>query len=168
MRVRVLRGDLAQTTADVLVRSTVPRFETPAADPLLQLAGPEVRAACSELRRLAFPRGLPVGEAVSTAAGGLPARWLIHVAVPVFTTHADREYQLTAAYRSVLRVADELGARTVALQPFGSTYPYWPLDQAIRCAFGTLRGTPTAVRDLFLVLKTPAACEAYAEALARR
>jgi O-acetyl-ADP-ribose deacetylase (regulator of RNase III) len=168
VHVRVSLGSLAQTPADAIVRSTVPRFDTGVGDALLSAAGPAVASACDELRRLVYPHGLPVGEAVSTSAGDLPARWLIHVAVPLFTVRADHEYQYTAAYRSALRVADELGVRTLALQPFGSTYPYWPLDQAIRCTFSTLSGTPTSVREVLLVLKTAASCEAYAEALARQ
>ncbi len=168
MRVRVTLGDLAQTPADAIVRATVPRFEVATNEPLLSAAGPQVASACDELRRLVYPQGLPIGEAVSTSAGDLPARWLIHVAVPLFTVRADHEYLYTAAYRSALRVADELGARTLAVQPFGSTHPYWPLDQAIRCTFSTLLGTPTVVREVLLVLKTAAACEAYAEALARQ
>ena len=167
MHVRVSLGDLAQTPADAIVRATVPRFDTGPGDSLLVAAGPAVARACAELRSLVFPQGLPVGEAVSTTAGDLPARWLIHVAVPQFTVRVDHEYLFTAAYRSVLRVADELGARTVAMRPVGSTQPYWPLDQAIRCTFSTLFGTPTEVRELALVLATVAGCEAYAEALAR-
>jgi len=166
MRVRVSLGDLAQTPGDAMVRATPPRFDTP--DPLLGLAGPEVLSACTELRRLVYPQGLPVSEAVSTSAGALPARWLIHVAVPQFAVRSDHEYQFTAAYRSMLRVADELGAQTVALPPFGSTPPYWPLDQAIRCTFSTLLGTPTGVREVVLVLRSVAAYEGYAEALARQ
>lgn len=41
-------------------------------------AGPALLAGCRELRRTRLPGGLPVGEAVATGAGDLPARWVIH------------------------------------------------------------------------------------------
>ena len=75
---------------------------------------------------------------------------------------------LSADALAAATAADELGAQTVALPPFGSTPPYWPLDQAIRCTFSTLLGTPTGVREVVLVLRSVAAYEGYAEALARQ
>src|SRR6187397_2832560 len=45
-------------------------------------AGPGLLAECSELRNTAYPDGLPVGEAVATGAGNLPARWVIHTVGP--------------------------------------------------------------------------------------
>ena len=34
------------------------------------------------MRRTAYPHGLPVGAAVTTGAGRLPARWVIHTVGP--------------------------------------------------------------------------------------
>ena len=161
-------GSAASAEADALVRACVPRFDTPANDPILIAGGKEAGAACRELRALAFPRGLPTSEAVSTTAGELPARWLIHVAIPVYALQSDRLYQLTASYRSVLRVADELGARALALQPLGSAAPYWPLDQAIHAAFSTLLNSLTQVRETVLYVPTDQALQAYSEALSRQ
>ncbi|NMM22381.1 MAG: O-acetyl-ADP-ribose deacetylase, partial [Phycicoccus sp.] len=45
-------------------------------------AGPQLLAECRELRRTAYPHGLPVGEAVATGGGDLPARWVIHTVGP--------------------------------------------------------------------------------------
>ena len=45
-------------------------------------AGPELLAECRRVRAERFPDGLPVGEAVVTGAGGLPARWVVHTVGP--------------------------------------------------------------------------------------
>ena len=67
-----------------------------------------------ELRRL-HPNGTPTGTAVATGGHGLPARWVLHAVGPIWRGggHGEREL-LAAAYRSCLRLADELGAKTVA------------------------------------------------------
>jgi O-acetyl-ADP-ribose deacetylase (regulator of RNase III) len=45
-------------------------------------AGPHLLDECRDLRRTTYPHGLPVGEAVATGAGNLPARWVIHTVGP--------------------------------------------------------------------------------------
>ena len=47
--------------------------------------GPEILAACRELRASPLREGLPTGQAVATTAGGLPARWVIHTVGPVYS-----------------------------------------------------------------------------------
>ena len=47
------------------------------------------------------------------------------------------------------------------------TQPYWPLDVATRVALTTLPNTPTRVREATLVVRTPAALDVVAAALAR-
>ncbi|WP_158220998.1 macro domain-containing protein [Kineosporia sp. R_H_3] len=170
MKLRTVVGDLAGQPADAVVRVVPPprRRRTPDDElGLLRAAGPQALAAFEELLALSHPAGLPAGQAVSTTAGTLPARWLVHVAAPQYDLRIDREHLLSAAYRSVLAVADALGARTLALTPIGMTQPYWPLDVATRVALTTLPNTPTRVREATLVVRTPAALDVVASALAR-
>jgi len=49
--------------------------------------GPEILAACRELRATTLPDGLPAGQAVATTAGRLPAEWVIHTVGPVYSRH---------------------------------------------------------------------------------
>ncbi len=46
--------------------------------------GPEIKAACAEIRRTQYPDGLPTGEAVITIGGKLPAKYVIHTVGPVY------------------------------------------------------------------------------------
>ena len=128
--------------------------------------GPAILAACRALRRTAYVDGLPVGAAVETTAGELPARWVIHTVGPVYTPGEDRSDELASCYRSALAVADRIGARTVAFPAISAGAYGWPLPDAARIAVTTVRGTPTAVTEVRFVLFDRPAYDAFAAALA--
>jgi O-acetyl-ADP-ribose deacetylase (regulator of RNase III) len=95
------------------------------------VAGALKRAGGEEIEREAIAKGpIPVGEAVATGAGRLSARWVIHGAVmgQDLRTNADLIERTT---RTILRVADELGAESLALPALGTGVGGFPLD---RCA----------------------------------
>ena len=74
---------------------------------------------------------IPVGDAVATGAGRLPATWVIHGAVMGQDLRTNGEL-VERTTRSVLRVADELGAESVALPAFGTGVGGFPLDECAR------------------------------------
>jgi O-acetyl-ADP-ribose deacetylase (regulator of RNase III) len=113
--------------------------------------GRAVLAACRELRNTRYPDGLPAGQAVSTTAGKLKARWVIHTVGPIYR-RGDVE-TLRSCYRSSLAVADELGARTIAFPLISAGMYGWPVDDAIRQAVDTIRAAPNEGRA-WLVLFT--------------
>jgi len=79
----------------------------------------------------------------------------------VHSESEDRTELLASCYRESLRVADELGAQTVAF-PAVSTGVYgWPLPDAARIALTTVRNTPTGVREARFVLFNTAALDAF-------
>jgi O-acetyl-ADP-ribose deacetylase (regulator of RNase III) len=124
--------------------------------------GPAILAECRALRASHYGRGLPTGQAVATTAGDLDARWVIHTVGPVFDPREDRSGLLASCHREALRVADELGARTVAF-PAVSTGVYgWPMDDAARIAVSTVRETETAVEEVRFVLFDERAFQAFA------
>ncbi|GLK15958.1 O-acetyl-ADP-ribose deacetylase [Herbiconiux flava] len=106
--------------------------------------GPEILAACRELRRTRFPDGLPAGDAVSTTAGRLPARWVIHTVGPVHSTTDDRSAVLASAYRRSLEIAGELGAASVVFPAISAGVYGWPAESAARIAVDTVRASPYA------------------------
>lgn len=128
--------------------------------------GPEILAACRELRATTYPDGLPTGQAVATTAGRLPARHVIHVVGPVWTAREDRSELLASCYREALRVADECGAVTVAFPAVSAGVYGWPLADAARIAVTTVADTDTAVRAARFVLFSADAESAFACALA--
>ncbi|WP_129837938.1 O-acetyl-ADP-ribose deacetylase [Streptomyces sp. RFCAC02] len=127
--------------------------------------GPEILAECRALRASRLGRGLPAGRAVATTAGRLPARWVIHTVGPVHSATEDRSELLASCYRASLRVADELGARTVAFPAVSAGVYRWPLDDAARIAVETVRAARTRVEEVRFVLFGEAADAAFAARL---
>jgi O-acetyl-ADP-ribose deacetylase (regulator of RNase III) len=95
------------------------------------------------------PIGL--GDAVETAAGELPAKWVIHAATmePGGPTSAEIVRRATA---STLAKADELGARSLALVAFGTGVGGFPLDEAARIEVDEVRRHLDAGSGLDLVV----------------
>ncbi len=114
--------------------------------------GPVILAACRDLRASSYRDGLPVGEAVATTAGQLPARWVIHTVGPVWSRQEDRSAQLASCYTASLRVADELGARTVAFPAVSTGAFRWPPDDAARTAVAAARAAGSRVEEVRFVL----------------
>jgi O-acetyl-ADP-ribose deacetylase len=127
--------------------------------------GPEILAQCRALRDGIYADGLPAGQAVATTAGRLHARWVIHTVGPVYSTSADRSAILASCYRSSLKVADHLGARSVAFPAISAGIYRWPIDDAARIAIGTVKSTDTKVQDIRFVLFGPEAHAAFSQHL---
>jgi O-acetyl-ADP-ribose deacetylase (regulator of RNase III) len=125
--------------------------------------GPAILEACRALRADRLPAGLPAGQAVATTAGDLPARWVIHTVGPVFSKGEDRSDVLASAYRESLRVAEELGATTVAFPAVSAGVFGWPLDDAARIAVQTARAHDAgSVREVRFVLFSQQTYAAFA------
>lgn len=147
MELTAVEGDITEQRVDAIVNAANSRMRGGGGvDGAIHAAGgPAILRDCEKR----FPHGLPTGQAGWTTAGDLPARWVIHVVGPVHG-RGTRE-QLASCYANALRVADGLGARTLAF-PLVSAGAYgWPRDDAIRCAVDTLRSTPTEVTEARLV-----------------
>ncbi|MBW8089938.1 O-acetyl-ADP-ribose deacetylase [Streptomyces hygroscopicus subsp. hygroscopicus] len=127
--------------------------------------GPDILGECRDLRASRHGKGLPAGQAVATTAGRLPARWVIHTVGPVFSATEDRSVTLASCYRESLRIADELGARTVAFPAVSTGVYRWPLDDAARIALTTVRAAGTSVDEVRFVLFDQRAYDAFATAL---
>lgn len=123
--------------------------------------GPAILAACRQLRDTSYPDGLPTGQAVATTAGRLPARWVIHTVGPVYAKTQDRSGLLASAYRESMRVADELGATSVAFPAISAGIYRYPLVEAAQIAVHTVRATPTRIAEVRFVLYSDAAYHAF-------
>jgi len=153
MELTVVRGDITEQQVDAVVNAanTAMRGGGGVDGAIHRAGGPAVLEDC--IAR--FPHGLPTGEAGWTTAGDLPARWVIHVVGPNHTAGQRDRTLLTSCYRNALRVADELGARTVAFPLVSAGIYGWPLDDAVDAAVDTLRTTPTDVQEARLVAFSP-------------
>jgi O-acetyl-ADP-ribose deacetylase (regulator of RNase III) len=141
MRLEIVQGDITEQAVDAVVnaanRTLLGGGGVDGA--IHRRGGPAILEECRELRRTRYPDGLPVGEAVATTAGNLPARWVIHTVGPI---HGRGESgQLAACYRNSLAVAAGLGAESVAFPLISAGAYGWPIDDALRQAIDTIRAT---------------------------
>ncbi|MET9801022.1 O-acetyl-ADP-ribose deacetylase [Streptomyces sp. NPDC006368] len=164
MRLTLVRGDITEQHADAIVNAANSSLLGGGGvdGAIHRRGGPEILAECRALRASHYGRGLPTGRAVATTAGRLHARWVIHTVGPVHSAEEDRSDLLASCYRESLRVADELGARTVAFPAISTGVYHWPMDDAARIAVRTVRATGTAVEEVRFVLFDERAYEAFA------
>ena len=168
MRIELHHGDITSFAADAIVNAANSSLlGGGGVDGAIHRAGgPAILAATRELRATTHPDGLAAGQAAATTAGDLPARWVIHTVGPVYTTREDRSETLASSYRESLRVAEELGARTIAFPAVSAGVYGWPMADAARIAVETVRSTESGVELVTFVLFSPDAYAAFERALA--
>jgi len=163
----VVRGDLTRQTADALVNAANSSLLGGGGvdGALHRRGGPAILAECRALRAGHYGRGLSTGQAVATTAGELDARWVIHTVGPRYSADEDRSALLASCYRESLRVADELGARTVAFPAVSAGIYGWPVEDAARIAVETVRSVRTEAEEVRFVLLDEQAYDAFAARL---
>lgn len=96
-------------------------------------AGPELLAECTKLG------GCPPGEAKTTGAYRLPAKFVIHTVGPVWTGgNSNEEKILGNAYSNSLKEAVRIGAKTVAFPAISTGVYRFPPDLAADIAVRTI------------------------------
>ena len=149
MDITVVEGDITEQHVDAVVNAANRRMRGGGGvdGAIHAAAGPDLYDECVQR----FPRGLATGEAGWTTGHLLPARWVIHVVGPNYAAGETDRRLLVSCYVNALRVADELGAATVAFPLVSAGIYGWPRADAIAAAVDTLAGTPTSVRSSVLV-----------------
>lgn len=136
-RVELVQGDITAEPVDAIANAANAALRGGGGvdGAIHRAAGPGL---LEELRRR-FPDGTPTGTAVATDGHDLPARWVLHAVGPVWRGGGHGEEQLLAgAYRSCLRLADEIGARAVAFPAISMGIYGYPPDEGARVALGTV------------------------------
>ena len=124
MRLEVREGDIAAVEADAVANAANDRLWMGAG-----VAGALKRAGGDEIEQEAMAQGpIPLGSAVATGAGRLPARWVIHGAVMGQDLRTSAEL-VRRTTRACLGLADELGCRSLALPAFGTGVGGFPLAE---------------------------------------
>lgn len=110
-------------------------------------AGPTLLDECSAVRAQRWPSGLPVGEAVATGAGDLPARWVVHTVGPDRHRGETDPQLLASCFRRSLEIASEIGARTVAFPAVSAGIYGWDPGTVADVAVATVREFAVAQAD---------------------
>jgi O-acetyl-ADP-ribose deacetylase (regulator of RNase III) len=167
-RLELARGDITAEQVDAIANAANEALRGGGGvdGAIHRAAGP---ALLDELRRR-YPDGTPTGTAVATDAHNLPARWVLHAVGPVWRGGSHGEPELLAgAYRSCLRLADELGARSVAFPAISMGIYGYPPNAGARVAVTTVAEhlrSATGVELVRFVLFSEETYERFAGALA--
>ena len=166
-RIVLLEGDLTEQEVDAIVNAANSSLMGGGGvdGAIHRRGGPTILEECRQLRATDWPDGLPTGKAAATTGGRLPARWVIHTVGPVYAKSEDRSALLASCHTESLRVADELGARTVAFPAISTGVYGYPLDEAAPVAIGAVRDAGSGVDEARFVLFGRDAYEAFARAL---
>jgi O-acetyl-ADP-ribose deacetylase (regulator of RNase III) len=165
MRIEAVRGDITEQAVDAIVNAANSTLLGGGGvdGAIHRRGGPSILAECRALRAERYPGGMPTGEAVATTAGDLPAGWVIHTVGPVYSATEDRSDLLAACHTSSLRVADEIGARTVAFPAISTGVYGYPLQLAAPVAVAAVRDAVTDVDLVRFVLFDDRTLRAFAE-----
>jgi O-acetyl-ADP-ribose deacetylase (regulator of RNase III) len=168
MRITLERGDITEQHTDAVVNAANSSLLGGGGvdGAIHHRGGPAILAECRLLRASRYPDGLPAGEAVATTAGDLPARWVIHTVGPVYSRADDRSAVLASCYLASLRVAGELGAKTVAFPAVSAGAFGWPLDDAARIALTTVSEASSQLDEARFVLFSGDAHASFRKVLA--
>ena len=143
-RLEITRGDITRESVDAIANAANEALRGGGGvdGAIHRAAGPQLMR---ELRER-FPDGTPTGTAVATGAYDLPAQWVLHAVGPIWRGGGRGERELLAgAYRSCLRLADSLGARSVAFPAISMGIYGYPGEGRACCGRG--RGRAPARRD---------------------
>ncbi|MGI5268854.1 O-acetyl-ADP-ribose deacetylase [Nonomuraea sp. CA-218870] len=171
MDITLVRGDITRQRVDAIVNAANSSLMGGGGvdGAIHRQGGPEIIEECRKLRASRYGSGLPTGQAVATTAGRLPARWVIHTVGPVHSPFEDRSELLASCYRESLRVAQSLGAGTVAFPAIGTGIFGWPLPEGARVAVDAVRawdaGPSPSVEEVRFVLFDAGAYAAFEAAL---
>ena len=156
----MVQGDIAQQAVDAVVNAANNHLWMGAG-----VAGAIKRTGGREIETEAVAKGpIPIGEAVSTGAGRLKARYVIHAAVMGQDLRTDAD-KVRRATRAVLRRADELGVTSIAFPALGTGVGGFPLDECARIMLEAVQACATAdttsLEQVMFVLYDASALEIF-------
>ena len=161
VRLELVDGDITELEVDAIANAANDRLWMGAG-----VAGAIKRAGGAEIEREAMAKGpIAVGDALATSAGELRARWVIHGAVMGQNLRTSAQL-VRRTTESVLRVADEVGATSVALPAFGTGVGGLPLDECAREMVSAVRAhRPATVEHVVFAVFGEETRRAFEEAL---
>lgn len=136
----LIRGDITKIQVDAIVNAAnTSLLGGGGVDGAIHRAGgPAILEECMKIR--GRQGGCPVGEAVITTAGRLPAKYVIHTVGPVWNGGNNNEEQLLRnAYHNSLLLAEEYKLETVAFPNISTGVYHFPKPLAAEIAVTTVK-----------------------------
>ncbi len=138
--IEVIQGDITKIPVDAIVNAAnTSLLGGGGVDGAIHRAGgPEILEDCKKIR--SKQGSCPVGTAVITTAGKLPAKYVIHTVGPVWNQGKSNEESLLAsAYLSSLQLAVENEVKTIAFPNISTGIYRFPKQRAAEIAVETVQ-----------------------------
>ena len=147
---QLLFGDLSRVTADAIVISANP-------EPICGEGVDEAIFNAAGQKQLNSVRKnigrISVGQAVYTRAFSLQAKYIIHTVSPMWRGGSNKERELLGeCFYNCLKLAEQLGCKSIAFPLIGTKSGRIPGKEAIRIALGVFEQYPSRELDIRLVL----------------
>jgi len=128
------RGDIVKFTVDAIVNAANTSLSGGGGvdGAIHRAGGPSIMEACKKIGHC------PTGSAVITRAGRLPAVHVIHAVAPRYSGQPPDAELLKAAYSASLRLASQVGARSIAFPSLGTGAYGYPIEEASDIALRTV------------------------------
>ncbi|PID66427.1 MAG: O-acetyl-ADP-ribose deacetylase [Gammaproteobacteria bacterium] len=139
MKIDVVKGDITRIEVDAIVNAanTALLGGGGVDGAIHRVGGSQILSACKIIRER--QGGCPVGQAVITTAGNLPAKKVIHTVGPRWRGgNHDEVSSLTACYENCLKVAEKNGLTTVAFPNISTGVYHFPKALAAKIAITTV------------------------------
>lgn len=155
MKIELALGDITKQDVDAIVNAANSGMMGGGGvdGAILRAGGDEQLADRKRVHDELWPDGLPTGRAAATIAGGsLKAKWVIHTVGPVHSRSEDRSALLASCHTGSLKIADELGAKTVAFPAISTGVFGYPPHEAAPVAVAAVSSAETEVETVRFVL----------------
>jgi O-acetyl-ADP-ribose deacetylase (regulator of RNase III) len=139
-RIELIQGDITRMQVDAIVNAAnTSLLGGGGVDGAIHKAGGEaILEECIKIRER--QGGCPVGEAVITTAGKMPAKYVIHTVGPVWSnSKSGADKLLVNAYQNSLKLAVENGVKTIAFPNISTGIYHFPKDKAAEIAVNTVK-----------------------------
>ncbi len=152
MEIELIRGDITNLEVDVIVNAanTELRGGGGVDGAIHRAGGEEIAEACDKIRE--SQGGCPVGEAVITTAGKLPAKFVVHTVGPVWQDGKSGEPALLRnCYLNSLKLAVENQLDSIAFPNISTGVYGYPKRAAAEIAIQAVRTSDNTLKKVIYV-----------------
>lgn len=140
MNIQLLKGDITKVQANAIVNAAnTSLLGGGGVDGAIHKAGGKaILEDCVKIRNK--QGGCKVGEAVYTTAGNLDAQYVIHTVGPRWNNgKSDETIKLANCYKNVLRIAEELKIKSLAIPNISTGIYKFPKTEAANIAINCIQ-----------------------------
>jgi putative ATPase len=155
---RVINNKTFKLVKNSIIEEPVEAIVNPANEHLAHgggVAGLISRAGGPEIQKESNKKApVPTGQSTHTTAGKLPYKYVLHTVGPIWRGGSANEPELLkSAVSTVLRLAGELGLKSVSMPSISTGIFGYPLEPAIKTIAGAIfefLGTESSVEEVHL------------------